>query len=306
MQCPRCHIEINVLPDPGGVILCPGCGARLMTRSVPARAGSEAPSAAASGPPAAHSPAPNPGSEPPHPSSTLPPGTPLKKIRRPGEDTARATRKTPPPTTDLETPASGMSPISRSHAVSNGRATLDQVLAEVQAVGETQHMILSLLLARPGAVVEEPLGSHHVDPGEPIEHQRGLLEPLRTRRRKSVLLIDDDPATRDAVVAEMEQAQVPIRAVADGNAGIQAIAAEKPDVIALELDIAGSMAGKDVINMIKATMEWVDIPILLYTRAPLDSQKEARTVHGADDLVLKRSGPAALVARVITIFRRGS
>jgi DNA-binding response OmpR family regulator len=99
---------------------------------------------------------------------------------------------------------------------------------------------------------------------------------------------------------------VPIRAVADGNAGIQAIAAEKPDVIALELDIGGSMAGKDVIDMIKATMEWVDIPILLYTRVPLDSQKEARTVHGADDLVLKRSGPAALVARVITIFRRAS
>jgi DNA-binding response OmpR family regulator len=104
----------------------------------------------------------------------------------------------------------------------------------------------------------------------------------------------------------MEQAEVPVRAVADGNAAIQAIAAEKPDVIALELDISGRMAGKDVINMIKATMDWVDIPILLYTRLPLQSQKEARTVHGADDLVLKQNGPAALVARVIMTFRRGS
>ena len=129
---------------------------------------------------------------------------------------------------------------------------------------------------------------------------------MRTRRRKTVLLIDDDPATRDAAVAELEQAQVPVRAVADGNAGIQAIAAEKPDVIAIELGLAGSMAAKDVINMIKATMEWVDIPILLYTRVPLGSQKEARAEHGADDLVLKRSGPAALVSRVITIFRRGA
>jgi CheY-like chemotaxis protein len=197
-----------------------------------------------------------------------------------------------------------MSPISRAHTASNGRASLEQVLAEIQAVRETQNTILSLLLARPGAAVEEPLGSH-LDP-EPFSPQPGVLEPLRTRRRKSVLLIDDDPATREAALAEMEQAQVPIRAVADGNAGLQAIAAEKPDVIALELDIGGSMAGKDVINMIKATMEWVDIPILLYTRMALDSQKEARTVHGADDLVLKRSGPAALVARVITIFRRAS
>ena len=128
MQCPRCRSEINVLPDPGGVILCPGCGARLMTRNVPVRAGSEAPSTSASAPPAASSPAPRPGSEPAHPASTLPPGTPLKKIRQPGEDTARTTRKAPPPLTDLETPASGMSPISRAHTASNGRASLEQVL----------------------------------------------------------------------------------------------------------------------------------------------------------------------------------
>ena len=36
------------------------------------------------------------------------------------------------------------------------------------------------------------------------------------------------------------------------------------------------MAGKDVVNMIKATMEWVDIPIVLYTRAAIANQKDAR------------------------------
>ena len=50
--------------------------------------------------------------------------------------------------------------------------------------------------------------------------------------------------------------------------------------------------------MIKATMEWVDIPIVLYTRAAVESQREARQVHGADEFVLKRSGPAALVLEV--------
>ncbi|HEY7515190.1 MAG TPA: hypothetical protein VIC87_11960, partial [Vicinamibacteria bacterium] len=83
-------------------------------------------------------------------------------------------------------------------------------------------------------------------------------------------------------------------------------AEDKPDVIAIELALRGNMSANDVINQIKATMEWVDIPILLYTRAPVESQKEARQIHGADDLVLKRSGPAALVSRIITIFRRPS
>jgi len=32
--------------------------------------------------------------------------------------------------------------------------------------------------------------------------------------------------------------------------------------------------------MIKATMEWVEIPIVLWTRAPVQNQKEARQIHG--------------------------
>jgi len=51
-------------------------------------------------------------------------------------------------------------------------------------------------------------------------------------------------------------------------------------------------------------MEWVDIPIILWTREPVATQKEARQLHGADDLALKAGGAAALVARVITLFRR--
>jgi DNA-binding response OmpR family regulator len=97
---------------------------------------------------------------------------------------------------------------------------------------------------------------------------------------------------------------VPVRAFATGNAAVREIANEKPDVIVIELGIAGDMAGKDVINMIKATMEWVDIPIVLYTREAVDSQKEARQIHGADEIVKKSSGAEALVACVITLFRR--
>jgi DNA-binding response OmpR family regulator len=90
-----------------------------------------------------------------------------------------------------------------------------------------------------------------------------------------------------------------------GHAGVAAIAEERPDVIVLELGMGGSMGGKDVVNMIKATMEWVDIPIVLYTRLPVENQKEARQVHGADEVVRKGPGGAeALVARVIAVFRR--
>ena len=85
---------------------------------------------------------------------------------------------------------------------------------------------------------------------------------------------------------------------------VAAIAEEKPDVIVLELGLTGPMEGRDLVNMIKATMEWVDIRIVLWTREAVQSQREARQQHGADEVVPKSSGAPALVARVITLFRR--
>jgi DNA-binding response OmpR family regulator len=137
---------------------------------------------------------------------------------------------------------------------------------------------------------------------KPLEEP--VLQPVRSRRRKTVLLIDDDPETRDAAVAELEQADIPVRATGEGNQALRLIAAEKPDVIALELALGGDMGGKDLVNMVKATMEWIDIPIVLWTREPVGTQKEARLSHGADELVQKESGTAALASRVITLFRR--
>lgn len=218
MKCPKCSATFDAKPDDAGIVLCPGCGAKLRTRPAP------------------------------------PPADP---------------------------------------------ATLEAILAEVRVVRAAQDEILGILRAHfhaDSVEAEPPLADE-----EPVP-----LPGIRARRRKTVLLIDDQDESRDAAVAALGQAEVPTRAVADGPKGLEALAAERPDVIALELGIGGSMAGKDVVNMIKSTMEWIDIPIVLYTRLPVASQKEARTVHGADEVVAK--GPAsadALVAKVIQLFRRG-
>ncbi len=201
---------------------------------------------------------------------------------------SRDARETLPPDTPLK-------PIPRP---GEPPASLELVLAEVRAVRRIQEDMLGLLRTVPGAPGPDPMDD---EPPLPAP-----VPAVRARRRKTVLLIDDDDATRQAALSALEVAEVPCRAVADGATGLQSIASEKPDVIVLELDVGGSMAGKDVINMIKATMEWVDIPIVLYTRLAIESQKEARTIHGADELVPKASGSAEkLVQRVVQIFRRG-
>jgi len=174
----------------------------------------------------------------------------------------------------------------------------------VQALREGQERILARLES-----FAAPPAESAPDGLEPMFSVPSAAAPpataVRSRRRKTVLLFDDDAATRAETLAALQAAEVPTRSVDDGRVGVAAIAEERPDVIVLELGMAGSMGGKDVVNMIKATMEWVDIPIVLYTRLPVESQKEARQVHGADEVVRKGPGGAeALVARVIAVFRR--
>jgi len=204
-------------------------------------------------------------------------------------------------------PAPPVAPTSAAPASTSpesGGATgisLERVLDEVRAVRRVQEQILDLLRAGPEATSADSASVPDTDDEPPP-----VPAAIRARRAKTVLVIDDQDETRKAAVAALEQAQVPTRSAADGPRGLEALAAERPDVIVLELAIGGAMAGKDVINMVKATMEWIDIPIVLWTRLPIESQKEARTVHGADEVVRKGPGAAeALVARAIQLFRRG-
>jgi CheY-like chemotaxis protein/ribosomal protein S27E len=263
MNCPKCRTSITQSFDPDSIVTCPGCGARLMAKAAALR------SQGGKAKPAA--PALDPDLTPP---VTVPP-KPAMEVDLGGEDSAPAAKAAAPG------PGSAPAP-----------ATLDAVLQELQMLRATQMQILELL-SRGGPPPK-------TDPG-PNETQ--VLAPVRSRRRKTVLLVDDDSATREGALAELTQAAVPVRAVEDGNAALAAIADEKPDVIVLELGLSGEMGGKDLINLIKATMEWVDIPVILWTREDVSSQKEARQEHGADEVVTKASGAAALVNRVITVFR---
>jgi len=245
--------------------------------------------------PALAPPAPGPAEH--SPSATLPPPAPPV-----GQKTAPTGLSVPP---DAGHKTAGRK--AEADVKYEDRVTLEVLLSEVRAVREAQNLILEALEGlRRAAVAPHAASCAAAELAEPAvrEARCAGLSAIRARRHKTVVLVDDDPQTREAAVAELQHAEVPVRAFDNGNAALSAIAEEKPDVIVLELATGGDMGGKDLVNFVKATMEWVDIPIILWTREPVASQKEARQIHGADEVVLKSGGTAALVARVITVFRR--
>jgi CheY-like chemotaxis protein len=190
----------------------------------------------------------------------------------------------------------------RAPAVSTtGSVNVESLWREMHEIRIMQAEILALLRSRAAGAPAAGGASFPEDDDEKPQPAR----PVRSGRKKTVLLVDDDEQTRVAAANALDAADVQVRIVADGNKALGAIALEKPDVIAIEPEMGGAMRGKDVVNMIKATMEWVDIPIVLYTRAPIAGTNDARAIHGADELVNKGpDGPKALVACVISLFRK--
>lgn len=278
MKCPRCQHVFSATPDAGGIVTCPSCSSRLRTR----------PAAAAAAAAAAAGPRPAPAPVAPAPAA--------------GPTRVKTSQVAAPVTLPSAVPAA-----ARPAPAPDPAPSLDAILDKLRALRDGQQEILELLRqpqpasprSGPREVAPEPFGSFS-------DEAPATVPPMRTRRRKTVLIIDDDPEALAAAVDALERAEVPTRALSDGSAGLAAIAEEKPDVIVMELGLRGAMGGKDVINMIKATMEWVDVPIVLHTRMPIESQREARQIHGADEYVLKGPGSAdALVGRVIAVFRKG-
>ena len=299
MKCPRCQAGITSSPDAAGYMVCGGCGARLrrtatqganvtLPPGTPMSRGAD-PSQTLAVPDATLGPRPVPSS-PKAGSAPKPPRNPTP--RRVGDETTRGkvmAAIAPPPIAPFTAPPANAPATA---------AAVEALLAEVRAVRKVQEEILELLRAR-----GVPFRGGAEGAADDFE---GLQQPVvRSSRRKAVLLVDDDEVTRKAAEATLTAGEVPVRTVSDGNRALAAIAEDKPDVIVLELGIGGAMAGKDVVNMIKATMEWVDIPIILYTRVPMDGQKEARQIHGADDFVAKGpGGPEAVLAKAIAFFRK--
>ena len=291
MKCPRCQTGIESNPDPAGFRGGPGCGARL--RRTAAQTAQAVPASVQAGaitlPPSDSPLGPrrvSPKAAPPAAGKTT-----AAAPRRVGDDTARVAKAAAAAAIAAPFTAPGANTPATVSAV-------DAVLAEVRAVRRMQEEILELLRGR--------AERGYAPPSRGNDDFEGMIEPaVRSSRRKRVLLVDDDEATRGVVESVLKGGEVPVTAVGDGNSALASIARDKPDVIVLELGIGGAMGGKDVVNMIKATMEWVDIPIILYTRVPMEGQKEARQIHGADDYVAKGpGGPEAVLAKAILFFRK--
>ena len=115
-----------------------------------------------------------------------------------------------------------------------------------------------------------------------------------------ILVIDDEPAITNLVSAYLRTEGYEVYTAADGNAGLKAARAFKPDLIILDL----MLPGIDGIELLSRLRRESEVYVIMLTARTEETDKIVGLSVGADDYVTKPFSPRELVARVKAALRR--
>jgi two-component system, OmpR family, KDP operon response regulator KdpE len=116
----------------------------------------------------------------------------------------------------------------------------------------------------------------------------------------TILVIDDEPQIRRVVRHALEEGNARVLEAATGRDGIDLAAAQRPDLIVLDLGLP-DMAGADVCRDVRG---WSTAPILVLSARHSDEEKATLLDLGADDYITKPFSTRELQARVRAQLRR--
>jgi DNA-binding response OmpR family regulator len=121
------------------------------------------------------------------------------------------------------------------------------------------------------------------------------------RQGRRILVVDDDPAIRDLLVAGLEDDGFRVDTAADASTAKARLAASpSPELVLLDILLAGD-DGLGLLGEIRRTSE---IPVILLTGKGRESDRIVGLKLGADDYVVKPFSLGELAARIETILRR--
>ena len=117
---------------------------------------------------------------------------------------------------------------------------------------------------------------------------------------QTILVVDDEEAIAEAVRARLENEGFRVLVAFDGPQALEAAAAERPDLVVLDLMLPG-MDGLEVCKRLQHD-RWV--PVLMLTARTEEADKVAGFAVGADDYLTKPFSLRELAVRVRAILRR--
>lgn len=200
-------------------------------------------------------------------------------------------------------------------------APLEDVKDAVRRVGRHRAMLAELvdvqlrtlfelkaLLARSGA--QAPAGPSALDLETEVRRttQAGRLlagEPVGSQRpRPRVLLIDDDPTTRNIISHFLRKEEFIVEKAADGNDGLLRARKAKPDLLIVDAVVSGR-DGFEILSLLRQDPGTAGLPVLMLTTLGEETAIVKGLEEGAD-YIIKPFSPQILVATVRKILKERS
>ncbi len=120
---------------------------------------------------------------------------------------------------------------------------------------------------------------------------------MSAKARPSVLVVDDEPNIVVSLEFLMGQAGYDVRVARDGDAALEAMRAQAPDLVLLDVMIP-KCDGFEVCRAIRENAEWRAVQIVMLTAKGRDDEREKGIALGADDYITKPFSNRVVVDRV--------
>ena len=117
----------------------------------------------------------------------------------------------------------------------------------------------------------------------------------------SVLVVDDDQDSRQAVSLYLSKAGFAVRSAPNGREALYHLLTAVPDVIVLDL-VMPEMSGVEFLHILRSYIRWTTLPVLVLTGHPDAAQEEELKELGVRRFFLKASYSLDDLARCVRLL----
>ena len=121
----------------------------------------------------------------------------------------------------------------------------------------------------------------------------------------SILIVDDNPQIVELLEAYLEPLALRVMTARDGQAALDAVAADRPDLLLLDI-MMPKRSGFEVCRILKDDPRYREIPIIMVTALNEAADVERALESGADHYISKPVNKLELLERVGELLEHGA
>ncbi len=112
-----------------------------------------------------------------------------------------------------------------------------------------------------------------------------------------ILIVEDNDLNRDMLSRRLERTGYEVTTANDGQAGLDAIAQARPDLVLMDLSLP-VVDGWEATRQLKAGDATRDLPVIALTAHAMAGDRETALEAGCDDFATKPLDVAALIQKM--------